>query len=138
MKKIICGILLLIHGVSFAGVQEVFNKLIKANHLRNRPIVVRSNVTSWCSLACSDGNRIVVSNELLALVKNDDELAGVIGHELAHDIYKGELEADLLGLKYAAKAGYDYCKAAQMLKPLKKDKQHPNGSDRYKNTGCGR
>lgn len=115
---------------------EVYIRLYKANNIQSIPMFVKKGVIKECSLACTDKTKITLAIELLYAVKNQDELAGVIGHEMAHMIYKDELKADVLGLQYAKKAGYDYCKAAQYLKRMLKDSVHPAGIDRYKNTGC--
>lgn len=129
--------LLLIPNLAFSyNVQAIYDKLVAANNVNRLPIVVKNNARQWCSLACSNGVRIVVTSELLSLVSNEDELAGVIGHEMAHSIYLDEMKADGLGLEYAKRAGYNYCKAAQLLKRFIADKEHPDGSIRYKNTGC--
>lgn len=140
MKNWIVALLLLLpmstEGSQQSRVYSVYNKLVRANHVRKLPIYVKSGILSTCSLACTDGHQIIVSTELLSYVKNDDELAGVIGHEMGHALYREELKADIVGLHYAKKAGYGYCKAAQFLKGLKGDREHPEGNIRYKNTGC--
>lgn len=145
MRKLISGILLCLSLSAFADaveafnnqhVQNVYNRLLRATGVKPLPIYVLSGVLNRCSLSCTNGQRIVVTTELLSLVKNEDELAGVIGHEMAHAIYTSELEADILGLKYAQKAGYSYCRAAQFMKGFAEDSKHPSGSVRYKNSGC--
>jgi hypothetical protein len=65
--------------------------------------------------AYADGRTIYVTTGLLRFSENDDEVAFVIGHELAHNVlnhmglsYKRfEEEADYLGCYFAARAGYD-------------------------------
>ena len=116
--------------------QQIYDRIITANGLSAVPISVESGVLDTCSLACTDRSSITVTVELLAIVKNEDELAGVIGHEIAHMLYKDELKADKQGLLYAKKAGYNYCKAAQFLKNYLEDDTHPSGAVRYKNSGC--
>lgn len=117
-------------------VQLIYNRMVLANNIKALPIHVKKGVLKTCSLACTNGHEITVSEELLKLVHNEDELASVIGHEMGHATYKSELKADVLGLKYAKRAGYNYCKAAQFLKGYMKDKVHPSGAERYKNSGC--
>lgn len=122
---------------ALASVQSIYNRLVKANGLKQHNINVMSGVYDQCSLACTDFVNITITTELLSQVRNEDELAGVIGHEMAHAVYHdSELKADVLGLQYAAKAGYNYCKAAQFLKNFLADADHPSGAVRYKNTGC--
>ena len=65
--------------------------------------------------AFADMRRMVFFTGLLRFVKSDDELAGIMGHELAHNVlehtirtYRAyEHEADYLGVYLAARAGYD-------------------------------
>lgn len=122
-------------------VNKIYKKLLAANNITsNVPIytVSAGGVPEVCSLACTDDykTRLTVTYELLKYVINEDELAGVIGHEMAHGVYKDEMKADVLGLEYAEKAGYNKCKAAQLMKSYGADSNHPSGSKRYKNTGC--
>ena len=138
MRTFLAIILLSLCNPSFASVSEsrakqIYQKLLRATGVRPLALVVKAGV---CSLACTNGRQIFISRELLRIVRNEDELAGVIGHEMAHAKYSSELKADVLGLKYAKQAGYSYCRAAQILKGLEKDTNHPGGSTRYKNTGC--
>lgn len=137
MKRLLSIIFLTVFPLlTNASVYSVYTKLLKANHLPYMPIYIKSDILNTCSLACTDGHKILIAKELLSLIKNDDELAGVIGHELAHRYYSSELQADVLGLYYAQKAGYGYCKAAQFLKGFIADAKHPSGDVRYKNSGC--
>ena len=134
MKLILAAIL-----ISFsasADVQQIYSRLVQANGGKPIPLYILSGKISTCSLACTDGRKIIITQELLSLVHNDDELAGVIGHEMAHMVHSSELKADVLGLQYAQKAGYNYCRAAQFLKGLIGDDTHPSGAVRYSNTGC--
>lgn len=65
--------------------------------------------------AFADGRIIYATTGLLREVESDDELALVIGHELAHNVLghsvtsfkRSEQEADYLGCYFAARAGYD-------------------------------
>ncbi len=64
--------------------------------------------------AYSEAERIVVYSGLLRFLESDDELAVILGHELAHALLDdglvpadAEREADALGLYLAARAGYD-------------------------------
>lgn len=90
------------------------------------------------------GGRVIVSHGLLRRLANESELAGVLGHEIAHVVKKHQLQAiqssantevwaslgkeavsqrvgrgDVLGLKSAAaKAGVDAVKNGVFLRPL--------------------
>lgn len=93
--------------------------------------------------AASDGRIAEVSGALVTFVRNDDELAVMIGHEMAHNILRhterlesagvrhhpllttgrnaarlraSELDADYLGLYLAARAGYDVTVAIGLWK----------------------
>ncbi|MEI9852600.1 MAG: M48 family metallopeptidase [Sphingomonas sp.] len=96
--------------------------------------------------AVSSGNHVVLASGILALIRNDDELAFVIAHELAHialnhraqlraqgvprrGLLRGvgrhgafvrqtEAEADLLGGELAIAAGYDLARGAEILARL--------------------
>jgi hypothetical protein len=85
--------------------------------------------------AFANGHQVVMTTAMLAFLKSDDELAVVLGHELAHNIlrhpsfrddkglpdegllhalgvkpsrvWRSEEEADRLGLRLMAAAGYD-------------------------------
>ena len=64
--------------------------------------------------AYTEGEQIVVYSGLLRFLESDDELAVILGHELAHallddglDPAAAEREADAVGLYLAARAGYD-------------------------------
>lgn len=119
--------------------ESVYEKLLAANpNVPRLPIVVRSDIYDWCSLACTNGTRIYISTELLNLVKNEEELSAIIGHEMAHNMLSGEseMDADVIGLDYAVRAGYNKCKAARIMLNYAEDHNHPSGDKRYRNTGC--
>ncbi len=136
MNKLIFSILFISSVLYAASPQEIYKKLLVANNINSLPLYVTAGDNSTCSLACTNGKYILVTFRLLKLVNNDEELAYVIGHEMAHATYSNEMDADLLGLQYVKKAGYQYCVAAQLMKSFLADKDHPDGAIRYKNTGC--
>lgn len=83
----------------------------------SEPLLALSS--SWNALA--GGRRIVVYSELIREVKSDDELAVVVGHELAHIVLghersspPAEADADYLGLYLAALGGFDVEAGAQI------------------------
>lgn len=73
-----------------------------------------------------DGETIVITTGLLRFVESDDELAAVIGHELAHRVLghrrsrlrSREGAADYLGVYLAARAGYDPTAAVDFVRRL--------------------
>jgi len=92
--------------------------------------------------AWSDGTNVAVTAGLADLLPEDDQLAFVIAHEMAHNLLghvaalrghsrflaafgiasgpfsRSELEADAMGLKLAARAGYDWHAAAPALQRI--------------------
>jgi hypothetical protein len=104
--------------------------------------------------AWSNGRGVVVTSRLAAIVASDDELAAIIGHELAHNILhhaqrdmrgakasrvrEVEREADYVGVYLVARAGYDPAAAAAFWRRYGKeygdgwfvDTSHPGWRDR--------
>lgn len=110
--------------------------------------------------AFADGRNIIVTSGMMDFVKSDDELALIIGHELAHNTmghvrksianyilsFGGtrytrpfESEADYVGLYYMVRAGYSsqgvegfWQRLAKMSpKGINRAKTHPTFPDRY-------
>jgi membrane-associated protease RseP (regulator of RpoE activity) len=79
--------------------------------------------------AFADGRTILVTTGMLRFSRNDDELAVVLGHELAHNVlghsvrsYKRfEKEADYLGCYFAARAGYDVSRGVEFWRRLARE-----------------
>ncbi|MBF0186667.1 MAG: M48 family metalloprotease [Magnetococcales bacterium] len=64
--------------------------------------------------AYADGKRVSITAGMLRFLKNDDQLAWILAHELAHNVYglnnmgfKGEYYADYVASYFTARAGYD-------------------------------
>jgi len=83
----------------------------------------------WNAYASRYQGRIVVFSELIREVKNDDELAAVIGHELGHIVLghdqsapNAEQDADYFGLYLAARAGYDPKAGAEIWRRFSRTK----------------
>ncbi len=110
--------------------------------------------------AYATGKTIIVTSGMMKFVKNDEELAAIVGHELAHNELKHirktltnlvlsgfatrytrafESEADYVGLYYTARAGYDIDGVEDIwrrlsrlsLRPIARAKTHPTFPDRY-------
>lgn len=110
--------------------------------------------------AYADGRNITVTTGMMAFVESDEELALIVGHELAHNtmghirktivnfILSGlatrytrpfESEADYVGLYYARRAGYEIDGVEAFWRRLAKAeprnvgraKTHPTFPDRY-------
>ncbi len=109
--------------------------------------------------AYADGRNITVTTGMMAFA-NDEELALIVGHELAHNTHSHirkiiqntiagfgtgtfarqfESEADYVGLYYSARAGYPIDNAKEFwrklakisVKSLDKPKTHPITPERY-------
>ena len=110
--------------------------------------------------AYADGRNITMTSGMMNFVKNDDELALIIGHELGHNTMGHirkivsnivlslggtrytrpfETEADYVGLYYMVRAGYspegveDFWRRLAITNPkyVARDKTHPRYPNRY-------
>lgn len=105
-------------------VTEVGSKVINANKLDKRiPLKVERNLNVVNATSNKLNKTVNIYTGLLRYIDNDDELAAVIGHEIAHslDAYDGigkwiamtfnsqqyEYKADLIGIDLMVKAGYN-------------------------------
>lgn len=110
--------------------------------------------------AYTDGNKVVIYRGIINYAQNEDEVALILGHEVAHgmlrhvyyhqfhsstlEITAAEANADKLGAVYIMKAGFDICKGREFWKRMLKQsgnyqgQDHPNYSYRYDelNIGC--
>lgn len=121
------------------------------------PVVLK--MTSTIN-AYATGKSIIMTSGMMNFADSDDELAAIIGHELAHNelghirkiitniLLSGfatrytrgfESEADYVGLYFAARAGYTIDGVEQMwrrlgkmnMKYIARDKTHPRFPDRF-------
>ncbi len=112
------------NGKEVQKVIEVGTKIINANKLNKRvPFQVINNYKVINAGAHFPPKLVVVYTGLLPYIDNDDELAYILGHEIAHtlDAYEGvgrwfsmlvnlrsyEYKADLIGVDLMVKAGYN-------------------------------
>jgi len=111
------------NGKSVQKVMEVGNKMLNDNKLEKRiPFKVKqTNFINAC--AYFSPKQVVIYSGILPYIDNDDELAFVLGHEMAHsiDAYGGpvkwiamsfnvrsyEYKADLIGVDLMVNAGYN-------------------------------
>lgn len=131
------------YAMSFNQAEVVYNKLVRSNGFTNYPRLVYSS--SRDVNASAGGLRITVNAGLLRFVRNSNELAVVLGHELAHyrlahhgSTPSNEYAADSLGASYAAKGGYNRCDGAKVILRFhdKGSKTHPPSDKRYNRIKC--
>jgi predicted Zn-dependent protease len=117
--------------------QLIYSRILHSNHISGPPLKIEYNSdvnahSTWYGLYINTG--------MLRNVRNDSEMALVIGHELAHyrlghlqSTPENEYAADRLGASYMVIAGYNICIGAQVVKRFhsKGSKTHPNSDDRY-------
>ncbi len=120
---------------SLERVNRIYARLLIGTGLSQLvpPIVVDS---SQVFNAMNTGDALVIFQGLIDQMKNDDELALVIGHEMAHStlMHMGasglnpendtaqqnilEAQADKMGAFYIMRAGYSICKAREFMKTM--------------------
>lgn len=131
------------HAMSFKHVQDIYFKIAKANGMQVVPRLILKKDPSVNAEAF--GYQISVNTGMLNNVRNDSEMAMVLGHELAHgrlghasSTPANEYAADNLGAKYMKNAGYSVCTGAYLLKRFgsKGSSTHPAGTDRFRKLGC--
>lgn len=111
---------------------EVGSKVINANQLSKRiPLMVGRNQKTINACSCMSNKVVTIYTGILPYIDNDDELAYVVSHEIAHslDAYDGvgkwaamifnsqqyEYKADLIGVDLMVKAGYNPVAAIVMI-----------------------
>lgn len=145
MKKLILYVALIFTSLNLfaASPQEIYNRLVRANGFASAPklVIINSNQVQ----AANTGSKILLYKGMLRAVRNDDELAAVLGHELAHgklghrgSTHRNEYAADSLGMVYMSRAGFNRCRGAKILLKLNKatTKTHPAAKDRYSKVSC--
>lgn len=134
-------------------VTSVGYKILDANGLKRSPIFIfrMQNLLNAWAQPTKDIN---ISANFLNYIDNDDELAAILSHEIAHsqEYYKGfikiaamnlnskkyEFKADALAIDYMVKAGYDPIAAITIINKIAGEplwdwgftSTHPKGSRR--------
>lgn len=140
-------------------VQEIYKKII-AGTGQTQDALPLNIVESPIINAYNDGHQIVIYRGLLNFAQNEDEVAMILGHEVAHgmlrhvyfpefqltqlEISEAEANADKLGAVYMMKSGYNICVAREIWHRMLKGggnyqgADHPDYSYRYDelNIGC--
>lgn len=124
---------------------KIYLKIVKANHINsgvplyetNYPIINASAQYHWWK------SKIVIHRGIIKFAHNNDQIAFVLGHEMAHIILKhdhstwaNEYAADRLGMFLITKAGYNGCKGLSIVKTWTANIGHAPGWMRYKKL-CG-
>ena len=111
-------------GIDQEKVLNVGQKILIDNKIPKRvPIIVQYNNKVLNAYSSSYDKYVYIYSSLFSYMDNDDELAAVLSHEIAHSVeaYGGmtkfiamqanskkyEQKADLNGIDYMVKAGYD-------------------------------
>jgi len=104
-------------------IMEITNKVILANGLKRAPAVIQRDFTIANAYSDLSNKRVTITKALIKQLKNEDEVAFVLSHELSHsqEAYDGflkimamsanskgyEYKADLHAVDYMVKAGYN-------------------------------
>lgn len=111
---------------------EAITFILRRNHITLRKVMTPAAACTGRAIlktdntldAYSDRRDLAITTGMIAFTANDDELALIVGHELAHVLLqhewtgsagvlrKRETEADILGAMLAHCAGYDVVKGA--------------------------
>ncbi len=111
-----------------AQVIKVYERLVVNSGEQGLPpltILDDQTINAW-----TDGLNITITTGILKVMENEDELAMVLGHEMAHyinhdvnhddlDSRNVEAHADKLGAFIMMRAGFDVCKGKEMFKVFK-------------------
>ncbi len=117
--------------------KAVFERLaIYSGSQRIHPLVIEASpiMNAW-----TNGTYITITTGLLSIMKNDDEVALVLAHEIAHDLAydvphiillkdlnpmnsnENEANADKLGAFIMMRAGFDICKGKEIMKTFREN-----------------
>lgn len=109
------------------NVSKIYDKLRLYTGMPTVPLVVQNSdiLNAW-----TDGTNVTITTKMIDFLDNDDEIATVLGHEMAHVLLKHrevmsieptilssvniEAQADKMGAFITLRAGYDICKGRQM------------------------
>lgn len=135
-------------------ITDVGYRIMDANSLKRSPIHIfrmQNLLNAWAVHPSKD---IYISMNFLNYIENDDELAAILSHEIAHsqEYYKGflkiaamnmnkknyEFKADLYAIDYMVKAGYNPIAAITVINKIAGEplwdwgftSTHPKGSRR--------
>jgi hypothetical protein len=133
-------------GVSFTEARQVFGQLYNISGQHSKLHYNASlEINAWNS-SKGQGYEVVITKGMLSTLRNKDELAMVLGHELGHKALhhwrpkfhpRQEMDADDVGYYYCKKLGYKRCVGAlkalqQKLGNRSNDGIHPPWDVRIK------
>jgi Zn-dependent protease with chaperone function len=87
-----CGVRLVKHSKQAQRALSIVNRLLKSSNINQSFDVYSVNLGIQASAFTVGGSLIVVSDELVDRVTNDDQLAVVLGHEIAHSLAEHRLD----------------------------------------------
>lgn len=140
-------------------IQEIYHKLVVSTGRANEvPLLLIVNLPTIN--AYTNGEVVVIYTGMIDASKNDDEIALILGHEIAHVLLEhvGKLStnspaeqevlesmADKMGAYYMMRAGYDLCTGREIWKRFLDmhgdymGGDHPDMAYRYSqlNVQCG-
>jgi len=146
MKTLIAGLILFCSSanayVSFSELDEIYLDIVNKNGYIFYPELILN--TNGVMNAAGVGPYIIIFSGVIPFLRNKDEAAVLLGHELAHSKLghlastpHNEYEADRYGAAYAKKAGYNPCEGVKMfLRFGAGSETHPSGVSRYKQLRC--
>ncbi len=130
------------NAATFQHAQSIYMRLALLNNIAAPPLVLSS---SGQVNADETDQRVSINAGMLRFVHNDNELALVLGHEMAHFYFhhqyssiQHEFAADYQGGIFISHAGYNVCSGAQMFKRMYQgpSDDHPRAADRIRHLGC--
>lgn len=148
-RRTLLGIVLFISGVpvyamSFSQAQKVYAALVVSQFPGGAPTLVLD--PSVYPNAESSYFKIAITKGMLTFVRNNNEMAMILGHELAHyalghngSNHANEYSADMLGAKYMSASGYNLCSGAMVIFRFNDEasKSHPASAERYRRLTTG-
>lgn len=144
--RYLCGLLLVIvsicsNAMSFNQASVIFERLSKA-----------SNTNLYLALdpdesvnAHQSAHGVYLNKGMLRFVRNEDEMAMVLGHEIGHYVLghwtstpKNEYASDVFGARLVSKAGYNRCKGVLVILRFHDgdSSTHPASNKRYNRIKC--
>lgn len=134
------------HSVTVKEVGDTYRHIIFINGYKNPPALLYNKLDNTMNAAYIPAiNSIIWNKGATKFVKNKEEVAWILGHELGHwenkngSTWKTEMAADKSGVAISKRAGYNGCKGAKLLVRFGKesDKYHPSGVNRWKSLKKG-